>query len=233
VLEVARVIFSKTGQDPEKKKKLVGVMMALGDLHMEIGDFFFCLCVEFRFSLTNPFLLLFLFSFPPENFPRAVEDFDGCLGNLRDIVDPLDRQLAEVYFKISLAYTFDKSFVKAREALLAALGILENRVAHLKETSPDSSSAEIHEIEGILSLMAEKVFLFLFFFSFFFFFFSFFLFLSLSLSLFAQTCFPPFFLRSKTLISRSITPLSWRKPRKTSQKSQTHFQLPSFRAPPR
>ena len=160
---MARLIYSREGDhsdDKDRKKRLAAVLMALGDLHMEIGK-----------VPSSPLLLLFhakhdTSNHIAENFPRAVEDYQGCFEQLRTLVDPLDRQLAEISFKMAVAYQFDKSYDKAKEGVQLALGVLEGRLSKVKDTpqgkgkGKETSLAqtdEVKELEELIVIMKEKL----------------------------------------------------------------------------
>ncbi|KAI9145554.1 hypothetical protein BKA69DRAFT_1048338, partial [Paraphysoderma sedebokerense] len=122
----------------ELKKKLAEVYMTLGDVNLE-----------------------------SESFDASVDDYESALKLKQSWLQEDDRQLAECYYKLGLAYEYsDKSLEKAVEHMELAkktLSVkktkLEARIAEQKESSDPEDIKELSEVNELFPDLNLKVYL--------------------------------------------------------------------------
>jgi len=100
-----------------------------------------------------------------------MEDYQGCLVQQRIYLDPLDRQLAETTFKLSLAHLYAKDLEKAKEGVLESIQLLESRLAKIssadandkgkgkerQDSTETLQNEEAKELSDLIELMREKL----------------------------------------------------------------------------
>ena len=100
-----------------------------------------------------------------------MEDCQGCLVQQRIYLDPLDRQLAETTFKLSLAHLYAKDLEKAKEGVLESIQLLESRLAKIssadandkgkgkerQDSTETLQNEEAKELSDLIELMREKL----------------------------------------------------------------------------
>ncbi|XP_038048472.1 nuclear autoantigenic sperm protein-like isoform X6 [Patiria miniata] len=132
MLELARIIFSRQ-EGEEFKLKVSQVYLKLGELGLETG-----------------------------NYPQSVEDFTQCLTRQKDLLSNDSRLLAETYYNLALAYSFDQKFDKAIENFGQSTVVIDNRIATLSkktETEKPASEEDVlqdqKEIKELKALIPE------------------------------------------------------------------------------
>lgn len=133
-LDTVRVIYQNTEENAikigEKRRRLSEVHNLLGDI-----------------SLENGMNLMLYFAFHLENFTQAIDDFRSAIEYINE--HPLDieglRFLSSIYFKLSIAYEYNKEFEKSISALDESASIL----CKCKDFIDTSKSNEI------ISLLSE------------------------------------------------------------------------------
>nr|Q02508.1 RecName: Full=Protein HGV2 [Halocynthia roretzi]BAA02741.1 Hgv2 [Halocynthia roretzi] len=104
MLELAKVLYKKHDKSKTNKQMVAQCHLKLGELGLEV-----------------------------ENHPQAIGDFLECLVIQKDLLPETDRKLAETYYNLGLAYSFEKRYDNALEHYQSALDVLEARVDMLNE----------------------------------------------------------------------------------------------------
>ncbi|XP_033636836.1 protein HGV2-like isoform X2 [Asterias rubens] len=140
MLELARVIFSKQDKDnKEFKLKVAQVYLKLGELGLETGQ-----------------------------YGQSIEDFTQCLTRQKEQLEADSRLLAETYYNLALAYSFDQKFDKAIESFEESTVVIKNRIATLKKKAdnqtekPSEEDAlhdqnEMKELEALIPEIKVKI----------------------------------------------------------------------------
>jgi len=63
-----------------------------------------------------------------EQYDQAILDFKECLAIQKEYLEAEDRLLAETYYQLGLAYTFDKQYDPAIENFKSAASVIEARI---------------------------------------------------------------------------------------------------------
>lgn len=105
ILDSIRVIYSKV----EKLTEFESIR--LSDIHLTLGDI----------ALEN------------ENWDEAVDDYTHALEIKKSVLAPNNRQLAEVYFKISLAYDYALNYEESKEYLHQSILVFESKLKQLDD----------------------------------------------------------------------------------------------------
>lgn len=130
MLELSRIIFAR--QDTkEMKMKQAEANLALGEIGMEL-----------------------------EHYPEAIGDFMECLRLQEQILQPDDRLLAETFYNLGLAYSFDRHYGKAIEYYNKAITVIKLRINNLKEQmkeKDDTNATELNDLEELIPDIAAKV----------------------------------------------------------------------------
>jgi tetratricopeptide (TPR) repeat protein len=129
VLELARIIHEKDGQD-KNALKLAEIHILLGEINME-----------------------------SDNQEEAAEDFRKALRIRTDHLTEDDRSIAECHFQLGMVYTLSKSFDQAVEAYEFAKSVLKKKLESLRtsQSTSDTDANEIKELEGILPDIDVKI----------------------------------------------------------------------------
>ncbi|KAI8580587.1 hypothetical protein K450DRAFT_236358 [Umbelopsis ramanniana AG] len=115
VLDIARVIYGKDSSQ-EARLKLADVYSCLGDVSLET-----------------------------EKFDQAIPDFQSALSIKQSILDEDNRELAELHYKLALAFEYSTSEQhQAIEETRNAVKVLRNRLSTLKE----KQLAESGDVKG-------------------------------------------------------------------------------------
>lgn len=123
ILDVARVMFEKAGDDKETKLKLADVHLCLGDVSVETGW-----CVQHTLSGCTRINKV------TEKFNEALPDYQKALEIKQEILPQDDRQIAEAHYKFALALEFsDKGAEAAAPEIKKAVDVLNRRVASLEQ----------------------------------------------------------------------------------------------------
>ncbi len=117
MLELARVIFSKQEADNnEFKLKVAQVYLKLGELGLETAQ-----------------------------YAQSIDDFTQCLTRQKEQLETDSRLLAETYYNLALAYSFDQKFDKAIESFEQSTVVIKNRMATLKKKADDQTEKPSEE----------------------------------------------------------------------------------------
>ncbi|KAK9695320.1 hypothetical protein K7432_013040 [Basidiobolus ranarum] len=128
VLDVARVIYSKTDGD-EAKLKLGDVLLTLGDVSME-----------------------------SENFEQASADYTEALTIKKTVLESNDRRLAEAHYKIAISHEYNSQYDPALEHLAEVKKILSERIKSLEMGElNESSKTEIQDMQDLIQDIQGKV----------------------------------------------------------------------------
>ncbi|KAJ2452104.1 hypothetical protein EV183_003151 [Coemansia sp. RSA 2336] len=127
VLDLARVIQEKA-TDTKAQLKYAETLMLLGDVSME-----------------------------SENFAQAVKDFAAALEVKKRHLKEDDRELAEIFYKVALAYEYNQENGKALELMSDVQRILNNRLAILKAESTMEAKEEADSLQDVLEDVATKI----------------------------------------------------------------------------
>ncbi|KAJ2056048.1 hypothetical protein GGI17_006388 [Coemansia sp. S146] len=127
VLDLARVIQAKA-TDSKSQLKYAETLMLLGDVSME-----------------------------SENFGQAVKDFSEALEVKMQYLDDSNRELAELYYKLALAYEYNQDTGKALELMNDVERILGNRLKIVEVSDKDEDVAEAESLGEVLADVASKI----------------------------------------------------------------------------
>ncbi|KAJ2430415.1 hypothetical protein GGF41_001009, partial [Coemansia sp. RSA 2531] len=127
VLDLARVIQAKA-TDSKSQLKYAETLMLLGDVSME-----------------------------SENFGQAVKDFSEALEVKMQYLDDSNRELAELYYKLALAYEYNQDTSKALELMNDVERILGNRLKIVQASDKDEDVAEAESLADVLADVASKI----------------------------------------------------------------------------
>ncbi|KAJ2631004.1 hypothetical protein H4R22_002287 [Coemansia sp. RSA 1290] len=127
VLDLARVIQEKA-TDAKSQLKYAETLMLLGDVSME-----------------------------SENFGQAVKDFATALEVKRRHLKEDDRELAEIFYKVALAYEYNQESSKALELMSDVQRILNNRLDALRAESTMEAKEEADSLQEVLEDVAAKI----------------------------------------------------------------------------
>lgn len=110
VLELAKVICKRQaeGGDYLMKLKTSEVLLKLGEVSIE-----------------------------SENYSQAVDDLNECLQMRKELLQPDDRNLADAFFQLGLAYSLDNQFDNAIEHYEKAIQVIEDRIVNLQKSLKD------------------------------------------------------------------------------------------------
>lgn len=138
MLELAKVVCTKsleTSKDSAISHRLCEIYMLLGEI-----------------SLEN------------ENYLQAVEDLSSCLGRRIETTSEDSRHLAETYYQLGVAQSFDMKWDEAVINLETAIKVLEKRTVKLKNkvnqitgAKDDNSEKEILELETLIPDIKDKI----------------------------------------------------------------------------
>lgn len=108
-----------------------------------------------------------------ENYNQAIDEFKTGLEILNEIEGSDSREIAQYYFQMGLAYSFDKKFPDAIASFRKSVEIIENRISILKmkvenkQTAKDlgieleegskTEAEEIQELTALLPELQEKI----------------------------------------------------------------------------
>ncbi|KAJ2100993.1 hypothetical protein GGI16_003563 [Coemansia sp. S142-1] len=127
VLDLARVIQAKA-TDSKSQLKYAETLMLLGDVSME-----------------------------SENFGQAAKDFSEALEVKMQYLDDSSRELAELYYKLALAYEYNQDTSKALELMNDVERILGNRLKTVQASDKDEDVAEAESLADVLADVASKI----------------------------------------------------------------------------
>ncbi|ORX95625.1 hypothetical protein K493DRAFT_191901, partial [Basidiobolus meristosporus CBS 931.73] len=128
VLDVARVIYSKTEGD-EAKLKLGDVLLTLGDVSME-----------------------------SENFEQAATDYTEALTVKQTVLESNDRRLAEAHYKIAISHEYNNQYDPALEHLSEVKKILSERTKSLESEEPsENTKQEIQDMQELIQDIQAKI----------------------------------------------------------------------------
>ncbi|KAJ1834786.1 hypothetical protein LPJ63_001671 [Coemansia sp. RSA 2711] len=127
VLDLARVIQEKA-TDKKSQLKYAETLMLLGDVSME-----------------------------SENFAQAVKDFDAALLVKQQFLGDDDRELAEIFYKVALAYEYNQDNQRALELMGDVQRILGNRLKHLEASEATEDQEEAQSLQEVLADVASKI----------------------------------------------------------------------------
>lgn len=136
--------------DEEEKKKLLEkekmIKKRLADTHCSLGE----VATE------------------SENYNQAIDEFKTGLKILDEIEGSDSREIAQYYFQMGLAYSFDKKFPEAITSFKKSVEIIETRISLLKnkienkQTAKDlgveledGSKTEVDEVQELTQLLPE------------------------------------------------------------------------------
>ncbi|KAJ2830084.1 hypothetical protein IWW50_000490 [Coemansia erecta] len=127
VLDLARVIQEKA-TDSKAQLKYAETLMLLGDVSME-----------------------------SENFAQAVKDFAAALAVKQQFLGDDNRELAEIYYKVALAYEYNQENNKALELMGDVQRILGNRLKALDGSDSAEDREETESLQEVLADVAAKI----------------------------------------------------------------------------
>ncbi|XP_033736645.1 protein HGV2-like isoform X2 [Pecten maximus] len=107
MLELAKVIYLKD-EDKEAKLKAADAYLKLGEVSLET-----------------------------EQYAQSVLDFTACLNIQKSVLDPDDRSLAETYYQLGLAYSFNKEYDESIDSFRAAVKVMESKIESLQKCLDD------------------------------------------------------------------------------------------------
>jgi tetratricopeptide (TPR) repeat protein len=125
VLDMSRVIYSKQPSDKANDLRLAEVNIALGDVSLE-----------------------------SEQFDIAVSDYKSALSLKMHWLEPSDRTIAELYYKIGCAYELDKKISDAMEHVGRCLELLQSR-GELLEKQNNNDQDRMDELADLKSLYPD------------------------------------------------------------------------------
>ncbi|XP_076371315.1 protein HGV2-like isoform X6 [Tachypleus tridentatus] len=135
VLELAKVICKRQadGGDYLMRLKTSEVLLKLGEVSIE-----------------------------SENYSQAVNDLNECLQMRKELLQPDDRNLADAFFQLGLAYSLDNQFDNAIEHYEKAIQVIEDRIVNLQKSlkdklqdSQDDSVNIIKEIDELKEIIPD------------------------------------------------------------------------------
>lgn len=148
ILDVARLIFEK-GEDKETQLKLADVHLCLADVSLETGNLYM--------SIHETLLNCLSFA---EKFDQSLSDYEKAIEIKEKWLEEDNRELAEAYYKYSLALEFssDKSDEAVPE-LRKAIDVLKKRLSKLEsiEDTTEKVKDEIKDMQELISDMNLKV----------------------------------------------------------------------------
>ncbi|KAJ2508529.1 hypothetical protein H4217_008536, partial [Coemansia sp. RSA 1939] len=127
VLDVARVIQAKA-TDRKSRLKYAETLMLLGDVSME-----------------------------SENFAQAATDFAQALEVKQQYLGDDSRELAELYYKVALAFEYNRDTARALELMADVERILGNCLTSLEASADAKDKEEAEALKDVLADVAEKV----------------------------------------------------------------------------
>ncbi|KAJ2658268.1 hypothetical protein IWW48_004124 [Coemansia sp. RSA 1200] len=127
VLDVARVIQAKA-TDRKSRLKYAETLMLLGDVSME-----------------------------SENFAQAATDFTQALEVKQQYLGDDSRELAELYYKVALAYEYNRDTGKALELMADVERILGNCLKSLEASADAKDKEEAESLKEVLADVVEKI----------------------------------------------------------------------------
>ncbi|XP_060078151.1 protein HGV2-like isoform X1 [Ylistrum balloti] len=107
MLELAKVIYLKD-EDKEAKLKASDAYLKLGEVSLET-----------------------------EQYAQSISDFTECLNIQKSVLDPDDRSLAETYYQLGLAYSFNKEYDESIDSFRAAVKVMESKIDSLQKRLDD------------------------------------------------------------------------------------------------
>lgn len=148
ILDVARLIFEK-GEDKETQLKLADVHLCLADVSLETGNLYM--------SIHETLLNCLSFA---EKFDQSLSDYEKAIEIKEKWLEEDNRELAEAYYKYSLALEFssDKSDEAVPE-LRKAIDVLKKRLSKLESMADTTEKVkdEIKDMQELISDMNLKV----------------------------------------------------------------------------
>lgn len=148
ILDVARLIFEK-GEDKETQLKLADVHLCLADVSLETGNLYM--------SIHETLLNCLSFT---EKFDQSLSDYEKAIEIKEKWLEEDNRELAEAYYKYSLALEFssDKSDEAVPE-LRKAIDVLKKRLSKLESMADTTEKVkdEIKDMQELISDMNLKV----------------------------------------------------------------------------
>lgn len=127
MLELSRIIFARQ-DSKEMKIKQAQANLALGEIGMEL-----------------------------EHYPEAIGDFMECLRLQEKVLDPDNRSLAETFYNLGLAYSFDRHYGKSIEYFNKSISVIRMRMKNLESQEDGSNSKELQEISDLIPDILAKV----------------------------------------------------------------------------
>ncbi|XP_013784146.1 protein HGV2-like [Limulus polyphemus] len=140
-LELAKLIFKRQaeGGDPLIQLKTAEIMLKLGEVSIE-----------------------------SENYRQALDDLNDCLKLRKNLLQPDDRNLADTFYQLGLAYSFDNQFDTAVEHFEKAIQVIEDRIINLQKLlkeKPESNQVdfecgiekELEELKNIIPDIKSKI----------------------------------------------------------------------------
>ncbi|KAJ1971598.1 hypothetical protein H4R35_005169 [Dimargaris xerosporica] len=132
VLELARLIYAKH-DSPTHRLKEADILLILGDVSLE-----------------------------SENFDQATKDYAKAVMIKEQLLKRDDRELAECYYKISLALEYALNYSEAIKHLEKVVQLLMSRRAHLREEAKDDAKAaeakkEMQELQELMTEVNGKL----------------------------------------------------------------------------
>jgi nuclear autoantigenic sperm protein len=138
MLELAKVVCTKALESSKNSE----VSHRLCDIYMLLGEI----------SLEN------------ENYLQAVEDLSSCLATCIANESEDSRYLAETYYQLGVAQSFDMKWDEAVVNLEAAIKVLEKRSMNLKNkvnenpgAKDDNNEKEILDLDSLIPDIKEKI----------------------------------------------------------------------------
>jgi len=107
--------------------------------------------------LCDTYLLLSEVSLESENFGQAVEDLQVCLERQKAVLPADSRDIAVTHYQLGVALGFDKKYDEATTSLEAAVTVLNNMMASLKEKTGRMAKMEVTEIEALVPEIKAKI----------------------------------------------------------------------------
>lgn len=140
VLEVAKIIFKR------QLEKNPDVMPSLARVHSKLGEV----------------------SMESENYQQSIDDLLECLAMQKSCLSAEDRSIAETYYHIGLAYSFDLQFENSITNFNNAIQVLKDRIVNfeknlgnnvdkVEEKDSTGTQKEIDELKVLISDIHEKI----------------------------------------------------------------------------
>jgi len=105
----------------------------------------------------DTYLLLSEVSVESGNYHQAVEDLKLCLIRQKTLLPADSRNIAETLYHLGVALGFHKNYEEALMSLDAAVSVLENRMANLKDKAGTQCKNEVTEIKALLPEVRAKI----------------------------------------------------------------------------